>query len=113
MSDISNRILALIEEKDISYRELSEITGIPKSALQRYSSGKTTKIPMDRVAVLARALDVTSEYLLGWNVPLPDLRLTPSERALVLSYRQADSGTRAAVEKLLDLNLESAQSKEA
>lgn len=113
MSDISNRILALIEEKNISYRELSEITGIPKSALQRYSSGETTKIPMDRVVVLAHALGVSSEYLLGWNVPPPDLRLTPPERSLVLAYRRADTGTRAAVEKLLDLNTVPAQPREA
>lgn len=44
MSEISDKILNLIEEKNISYGELSKISGIPKSALQRYATGKTNKI---------------------------------------------------------------------
>ena len=65
MSERSNRILTMILNKDFSYGELSAITGIPKSALQRYATGETEKIPIDRLESIASALGTTSAYLLG------------------------------------------------
>lgn len=67
MSDISNRILNIILEKEISYGELSEKTGIPKSALQRYATGQTEKIPIDRLDSIAKAIGTTPAYLMGWE----------------------------------------------
>lgn len=67
MSLTSERILACLREKDLSYGELSAITGIPKSALQRYSTGETEKIPVPRIKAIATALGTTAEYLLGWE----------------------------------------------
>ena len=49
MSEISKRLLQLIEDNDISYGELSKKTNIPKSALQRYATGETEKIPITRI----------------------------------------------------------------
>lgn len=88
MSDISARILKIILNKDISYGELSEKTGIPKSALQRYATGQTEKIPIDRLQVIAKALGTTAPYLMGWeessvhalpdNIrPMPEMRKIP------------------------------------
>lgn len=65
MSEISDRILALIAKKELSYGTLSEITKIPKSALQRYATGETEKIPTDRLEIIANALNTSVEYLLG------------------------------------------------
>ena len=67
MSELSNRILNLILDKNLSYGELSRLTGIPKSALQRYATGETEKIPVDRLEAIARALGTTSAYLMGWE----------------------------------------------
>ena len=67
MNELSNRILKLIEEKGLSYGELAEMTKIPKSALQRYATGETEKIPLPRIEAIAKALDVSSAYLIGWG----------------------------------------------
>lgn len=67
MSDLSNRILRLIEDKGLSYGELAEMTNIPKSALQRYATGETEKIPLPRIEIIANALGVSSAYLIGWD----------------------------------------------
>lgn len=67
MNIISPKILALMAEKDLSYADLSALTGIPKSSLQRYVSGTTEKIPLDCIAKIAPALGVTAAALLGWN----------------------------------------------
>lgn len=65
MSELSNRILNLIIDKDLSYGELSNLTGIPKSALQRYATGETEKIPVDRLELIAKALGTSSARLMG------------------------------------------------
>ena len=67
MSETSIRILNLLAENNMSYGELSAKTKIPKSALQRYATGETEKIPIDRLKLIADALGTSSSYLLGWE----------------------------------------------
>lgn len=69
MSAYSERIAEAVKAKKITFVELSRLTGIPKSALQRYASGETDKLPIDRVALMAKALDTTPAYLMGWVCP--------------------------------------------
>ena len=67
MSIVSERIRSTLTDKDISYGELSAKTGIPKSALQRYATGETAKVPMNRLSLIASALGTTANYLMGWT----------------------------------------------
>lgn len=67
MSTMSDRILTAITASKLSYGELSKITDIPKSALQRYATGETGKIPINRIEAIAKATHVTPEYLMGWE----------------------------------------------
>lgn len=67
MSSISARIAKEFANKGYTYSVLSEITGIPKSALQRYVTGATEKIPIPRLEAIAHALDTTPQYLMGWT----------------------------------------------
>ena len=67
MSDISQRLYNSIRAKGYSYGELAKLTGIPKSAIQRYATGQTPKIPLDRLQALADVLNVSSQYLMGWE----------------------------------------------
>lgn len=77
MSDISKRILDIILAKEISYGELADRTGIPKSALQRYATGETEKIPIDRLQIIAKAIGTTTAYLMGWEDQKPHIPDTP------------------------------------
>lgn len=88
MSEISEKILNIILAKDLSYGELSDKTGISKSALQRYATGQTEKIPIDRLQAIARALGTTAAYLMGWDsttspsmptntMPMPQMNKVP------------------------------------
>lgn len=69
MSVFSERLRSAMVEKRVSYGELSKVTGIPKSALQRYATGETEKVPMDRVQKIARALGLESRVMVGWESP--------------------------------------------
>lgn len=90
MSDISERILEIILNNDISYGELATTTGIPKSALQRYATGQTEKIPIDRLEKIAKAIGTTTAYLMGWEsttnkTPTPKSERDPNEIMFALS----------------------------
>ena len=63
----AERIYNLMQSQNISYGELSKQTGIPKSALQRYATGETVKIPLDRIEIIAKALDASPAYIMGWS----------------------------------------------
>lgn len=76
MNEIAQRLYTLIQQKQLSYGELASLTGIPKSAIQRYATGTTEKIPLDRINRLAAALGVSSSALTGWqeeaSLPRPE-----------------------------------------
>ena len=55
MSQRSDRILHSIQRANLSYSELASLTKIPKSALQRYATGETEKIPIDRIEAIAKS----------------------------------------------------------
>ena len=90
MQTRSGRIKALVESSGKSYQELEKITGIKKSSLQRYASGVTTKIPLDAIEKLAKAFNVSQEYILGWEEnKTPDkLQLTEGEEAILDIFRR-------------------------
>ena len=74
----AERIKLLIEQSGRTYQELEIITGVKKSSLQRYASGTTAKIPLDVIEKLAKAFNVSQEYLMGWD----EEEKTPEEPAL-------------------------------
>lgn len=64
--EVAARLMAAIKKAGLSYGELSLMTQIPKSAIQRYATGETEKIPLNRISALASALNTTASALLGW-----------------------------------------------
>lgn len=108
MSERSKRILKSINNSDLSYGELSKLTGIPKSALQRYATGATEKIPIDRIEAIAKATGVQASYLLCWDSD-NSYNEGAEEAALLKKYSQLNSSNKKAVLTLIE-NLLAAQS---
>lgn len=91
MGEISQRLLKAIVASGYSYGELSKLTQIPKSALQRYASGTTDKIPIDRLQTIANAVGVSAESLMGWEEEKTDkvaefFRGLPKEKLVGILY---------------------------
>lgn len=103
MSERSKMLLRLIEAAGLSYGELSNITGIPKSAIQRYATGETEKIPIDRIESLAHALSIPPEYLMGWDTKSDIDPLTTHEQKVITAYR-AQPDMQGPVDKLLGIS---------
>ena len=98
----TQRLMELFAEKNTTYRDISKATGIPISALHRYISGDTDKVPLDRLEKLANYFEVAIEYLAGWDrakelqpSPIADQfktaydKLTPEKQLLIDQMIQA------------------------
>ncbi len=67
MREIQDKLLEAFQKSGYSYGDLARITGLPKSALQRYIAGSTEKIPIDRLRAICKVLDLDTAVLLGWK----------------------------------------------
>lgn len=61
---LHHRLKKKMQEKGLSQRKLSLMTGITEAAISKYVSGARTP-HIEIVGKLAKALDTTSDYLLG------------------------------------------------
>ncbi len=100
MENISNRILNVINDANLSYGELSKLTQIPKSALQRYATGET-KIPIDRVEKIAKATNVSAAFLMGWESNEVYAK-TKNDMILLKKYSLLSESNKQAVLTLID-----------
>ena len=75
----TNEIIKRIKERRIrqslSYQDLADKTGISKSTLQRYETGFIKNLPIDKLEILADALNTTPGYLMGWDKESTDSSL--------------------------------------
>lgn len=54
-----------------SYQDIAIKTGMSKSTIQRYATGDIGNIPLDKLEVLASALEISPSQLLGWREKSP------------------------------------------
>mgnify|MGYP003297842373 CR=1 FL=1 len=66
---LCNRLSEAMEIRGLRAVDLVDRTGIPKVTLSYYMSGKTEP-KNDRVFILAKALDISEAWLLGFDVPM-------------------------------------------
>lgn len=106
MSVFSDRLRLIMSERNMSQAELCRITGIPKSAVNQYLSGRFQP-RQGRTEIICRTLDVNPAWLVG----LEDTRcgfnesgitciLTQDEFALISAYR-GDPLIRRKLERII------------
>lgn len=61
------RIKRLRKEHHLTQEELGTHIGVQKAAIQKYEKGTVKNIKRDSLIKLAKVLDTTPEYLLGWE----------------------------------------------
>lgn len=69
------RIKYLREAKGMTQDELAAKLGTIRQTIYKYEKNIVTNIPSDRVEALAKILETTPEYILGWD---EKLKPTPS-----------------------------------
>ncbi|MFQ7610087.1 MULTISPECIES: helix-turn-helix domain-containing protein [Blautia] len=54
-------------EKQMTLEELACKVGVSRQTIQRYESGTISNIPSDKIELMAKALETTPAYLMGWS----------------------------------------------
>lgn len=110
MRDIIKRIKDRRQELGYSFQDLANLTGMSKSTLQRYETGAIKNIPLDKLKVLASALEVAPEWIMGWaddvrmNITYEKLEAVPTEEELRLlkAYRKLNEEGKEKVRDYVD-----------
>ena len=64
---MANRIKELRKQRNLTLAEVAKRVGVSESTMQRYESGKISKIKYETMESLANLFDVSPEYLMGWS----------------------------------------------
>lgn len=67
--ELKDRLKKALDYKGVKPIDVCEKTGIPKSAMSYYLSGRSEP-KANRLYVIAKALDVSEAWLLGYDVPI-------------------------------------------
>lgn len=67
MSIIGDNIKKKRKEHDLTLEEVANKIGISRQTLSRYETGIIGNIPSDKIEALAKALNTTPAYLMGWE----------------------------------------------
>lgn len=112
LTDLIERIKERRLKLEMSYQDLSDVTQISKSTLQRYETGYIKKVPINQIEILAKALHTTPSYLMGWDVPATSsLSLTQQEETHIKKYRQLDADGKEEIDDIIDVKLAKLQRK--
>ena len=65
-NEIGLRVKTLREEKGYTLEEVGKFLHVARATVQRYESGVITKIPSDKIEMLAQLFDVSPGYIMGW-----------------------------------------------
>ena len=66
---------------NLTQAELAKRIGVKQQTIQKYENGIVTNIPSDRIEAIAKALEVTPAYLMGWEQePAQDAEPTLDEQ---------------------------------
>lgn len=100
MLGIMNRIKNRREELKLSYQDMADKTGLSKSTLQRYETGYIKNMPLDKLDIVASALQCSQAYLMGWDTQCnihkaDEFFLSDLEKDIIRKFRTLSNGERS------------------
>lgn len=66
-NDIACKIRNLRKSMDMTLEEVANIVGVGKSTVRKWEKGMIKNMRRDKIVLLAKALQTTPSYLLGWT----------------------------------------------
>ena len=90
-NELSRKIKELRLKRGMTLEQVGDIVGVGKSTVRKWETGMIANMKRDKIALLAKALDTTPAYLMGWKdekTTSPDeQKLTEGEKALLDLFR--------------------------
>ena len=66
-SNVGQRIFEARKRRKISRKEIADFLQVHETTIKRYEDGNTKKLPTDRLEKIAKYLNTSIEYLMGWE----------------------------------------------
>lgn len=83
----SERLSEVLKQRDLKQIDLCRLTGFSSAQVAHLVTGRTKDPKLSTVVIVAKALDVSIDYLAGLK-PTPEVRLSHDEGELLSSYRE-------------------------
>lgn len=100
---IYERIKQRRKELFLTADDIAEALGISRSTVYRYESVEIEKFPLKSLEPLAKVLQTTPDFLMGWTENENSITLTNDEKDLIIHFRDLDFiGKAMVVNKILD-----------
>lgn len=99
-SPLGDKIRELRKQKKLSLDQLAELTDSSKSYMWELENKDDPKPSAEKVARIAAALDVTTEFLLSDSVSTPDEQVI--DEAFFRKYKTMPEPTKKQIRKILD-----------
>ena len=108
MSDFAKTLKETIESRNISQKWLADAADTKEATISRYVTGVNKSPNVDILINIAKALNVSTDFLLGLtDVPNFSSDVSKEERILLSAFRKASERDIAVIWQLLDPYLSS------
>lgn len=104
--DMSNKIKELRKAKNMTLEDVGKKVGVGKSTVRKWETGIIANMKRDKISALAKALDTTPAYLMGWE---EEQKKNDIQTDIILKMR-TDSTFMSVVEKLYTLDQDKLES---
>lgn len=107
---VNDRIKLLRKELNLDADYIAQQLGISRATYYRYESKDIEKIPISALVPLAKVLQTTPAYLMGWeekdHTTNQNIELTHHEKDFIKKYRVLDERGKSTVDRTLESEYE-------
>ena len=102
MKEINEILKERRVELNMTMLDVAKKVGVSEGTISRWESGDIANMKRDKIATLARTLQISPGVIMGWEEPKPSIILSDLEKQLVLKYRE-NIQMQDAINKLLGI----------
>ena len=108
---MAQRIKQLRQDRGLTLEQVAEVVGVGKSTVRKWETGMIANMRRDKIADLAKALETTPAYLMGWKEEEDkkdspnDLPITEGEKMLLNLFRKIPESDQEMVLQMIQVAL--------
>ena len=97
----ASRLKYAMAIKGISQHELAKMAHISDASMSQYASG-LYKPKQDRIMIFAQLLNVSEDWLMGYDVPMEKIHLDRETIELIKAFNELSYEKKATIKQLID-----------
>ena len=106
MSDFAKTLKETIESRNLSQKWLADAADTKEATISRYVTGVNKSPNVDILINISKALNVSTDYLLGLtDIPQHKPDMSAEERVLLSAFRRASERDKGIIRSVLDTYL--------